>query len=266
MQKVNLREVLRASIRSLPEEIVVATSGGVDSSSLVFAALDEGKKVRIASFTVSGRTSSDFAAAKRLASTLSLPFLPVELPTDPDAICADLRLIIRRYKARKKTSVECLWPFLYVLREMQKNDLRTLVTGSAADGHFALSKKAMIHHRYPRAKFQAFRRAYFAQEDPAQVKTLARIGKDFDVSVRAPYVSKELLSLWSHLTWDEMNKPKQKQPIRSAFPELAPLSLANHSNLQLGDSGIAELVGSVAISRYAYGARSPVSAYNALAR
>ena len=48
----------------------------------------------------------------------------------------------------------------------------------------------------------------------------------------------------------------------SAFPELTPLKLKNHTNLQLGDSGIAQTVGEIMRKEFTPRAKSPVSAYN----
>ena len=43
-------------------------------------------------------------------------------------------------------------------------------------------------------------------------------------------------------TWDELNKPNQKQPILNAFPEqYKRMKIHKHTNLQKGDSGIAEI-------------------------
>ena len=240
---------------ALPKRVIVATSGDVDSSALVVACMEAGRDVTVTSFRLDGRPSSDFVAARHLAHVFGLKFL-------------DVVLLIRRHGARKKTAVECLWPFLYVMRTMAASlDLgSTLVVGSGADGHFALSKRAMIHFRSTVASFQAFRSAYFANDDPAQRKSLARLGTAFGVDVCAPYFDPRILALWSGLAWSDVNKPRQKEPIRAAFPELNRFRLRPHVNLQLGDSGIAEVVGRAALAKFAPNARSAVAAYNRIAR
>jgi hypothetical protein len=42
-------------------------------------------------------------------------------------------------------------------------------------------------------------------------------------------------------SWDEVNKPKQKQPIRDSFPDMFKrIKVFPHTNFQLGDSGISD--------------------------
>jgi asparagine synthetase B (glutamine-hydrolysing) len=263
---MSLREILSAKIAAIPEKpIAVATSGGIDSSALVLAALDAGKKVTVASFSFS-HESSDFKAARALAKTFDLFFLPVLLQRNEAAIAHEVRHLIEAWGVRKKAAVECLWPFLAAIRTVKGAGLDSLVVGSAADGHFALSKKAMIHHRYPKEKFQAFRKAYFENPDAAQVATLGSIGAASGVRILAPYHSREVFDVYSDSSWDDLNKPRQKEAIRREFPELDALKIARHTNLQLGDSRIAEVVGAAAIATYAPGAKSAVAAYNEVAR
>lgn len=261
-----LRKILTEKIAALPSgPIAVATSGGVDSSSLVLAAIDAGRRPIVTSFTLVGERSTDFLAASRLASELELDFVPVYLPVARSTIAADVKTLVGRWDARKKTSIECLWPFLHVFAVLAA-EASILVTGSAADGHFGLSKKAMIHWREPKARFQEFRKNYFSNPDAAQVATLKEIGRSVGIEVTAPYFSREVFELFADATWDDLNKPRQKEAIRREFPELEPFRLGRHVNLQLGDSGIAEVVGAAAIATFAPGAKSPVTAYNKLAK
>lgn len=260
---MTLRSVLVDVLSDLADrDVAVAVSGGVDSSSLVLSLLDAGARPTVVSFTLDDRSSSDYQAALRLAAGLRLPFVESRLSTARADIVDGVRRLVLEYGATRKTEVECLWPFLAVLETLRGLRLDVLVTGSAADGHFALSKRAMIHFRYPVETFQAFRRDYFAKPDPAQTKTLARIGLDYGVDVRAPYTDPRVFELFVGRTWDDLNRPRQKEAIRSEFPELEPFRIRNHTNLQLGDSGIADTVGAAAIATFAPGARSSVAAYN----
>lgn len=261
-----VRETLAREIEQIDQPFVIATSGGVDSSALVATARALRCDVTIASFTLADRESRDFIAARRLATSWNIPFLRVTLPVDANAIADDVVTIIRRYGARKKTQVECLWPFLYVLDAMKSSGHTVLVTGSAADGHFGLSKRAIIHYRTPKERFQLFRAQYFSNPDAAQVQTLARVAESLGIRVVAPYMSPAVFELFADATHDELNNPRQKEPLRAAFPELDSFRLDKHTNLQLGDSGIAELVGETARLRFAPSAKSAVSAYNRIAR
>ena len=261
----NPRVVIQDQLKTIEGDFAISTSGGIDSSSIVASAVDLGLKPKIISFSMEDRISSDMQAAKRLAAYFELDFLPIFLPIDHDKILEDVRWIVKA-GARKKTAIECLFPFLYVLRQLEKFGIRNLVTGSAADGHFALSKKAMIHWKEPKELFQQFRTNYFANPDAAQVATLTHIGKKFSVRIMAPYFHDEMFKLFVDKSWSQLNKPRQKEAIRKHFPELDKFNIKIHTNLQLGDSGIADRVGYAVLSKIAPHAKSPITAYNILAK
>ena len=53
-----------------------------------------------------------------------------------------------------------------------------------------------------------------------------------------PYLDERVKDYFYQFTWDELNKPKQKQHIRDAFPELKKFgNIKPHLNLQLA-SGV----------------------------
>jgi asparagine synthetase B (glutamine-hydrolysing) len=262
----NPRIVIQDQLKTIDGDFAIATSGGIDSSSIVASALDLGLRPYVTSFSLEDRLSTDFQAARRLARYYKLDFMPVFLPKDYDKVIADVRWIIKYGQVTKKTAIECLFPMLHLLRELQPTHIRTLVTGSAADGHFALSKKAMIHFKEPKSLFQEFRTNYFKNPDAAQVATLTRIGKDFGIRVIAPYFNENMFALFANNSWNELNKPRQKEAIRKHFPELDQFKIKQHTNLQLGDSGIAETVGAAVIAKICPHAKSPITGYNILAR
>ena len=53
----------------------------------------------------------------------------------------------------------------------------------------------------------------------------------------ATSLNEKVKDYFYQFTWDELNKPKQKQHIRDAFPELDKFKIKPHLNLQLA-SGI----------------------------
>jgi asparagine synthetase B (glutamine-hydrolysing) len=132
----NIRTVLQEIIKPLPNKICVATSGGIDSSSVVMSALDVGKEVRVYSFTFGKHFSSDFEAARKLAYQFDLIFTPVWLPTERDEIVETVKHLIKNVGCKKKTAIECLFPFYYLIKQMQYFGDETLVTGVASEGHF----------------------------------------------------------------------------------------------------------------------------------
>ena len=262
----NIRTVLQDIIKPLPNKICVATSGGIDSSSVVLSALDVGKDVTIYSFSFGDNFSSDFDAARRLAYKFDLTFTPVWLPTEQDEIVETVKHLIKKVGCKKKTAIECLFPFVYLIKQMQHFEHETLVTGVAADGHFGLSKKAMIHYSKDDQKFKKFRQDYFSNLESAGTKRLIKLCELNKINLCNPYFEPSVFSLWIDKNWQELNKPRQKEVIRKYYPELDDLKIKPHTNLQLGDSKIAHRVGNAVISKYKLNAKSPIGIYNRIAK
>ena len=65
-----------------------------------------------------------------------------------------------KYKLKKKARIECSFPFYYVAETCKSLGITTLVTGLCDDGHFGLSKKAMIHYKHTQEKFDQFRQEF----------------------------------------------------------------------------------------------------------
>ena len=262
----NIRTVLQEIIKPLPKQICVATSGGIDSSSVVMSALDVGKKVSIYSFSFWNKFSSDFRAAQKLSDEFDLRFVPVFLPTERDKIVETVKHLIKKVGCKKKTAIECLFPFYFLVKQMKLLQDETLVTGVAADGHFGLSKKAMIHYSKDDQKFKKFRQDYFSNLESAGTKRLIKLCQQNKIQLCNPYFEPSVFSLWIDKNWEELNKPRQKEAIRMHYPELDCLKIKPHTNLQLGDSKIAETVGNAVISKYKPNSKSPIGIYNRIAK
>lgn len=237
---LRMRSVLEEKVRGLRGRIVVPLSAGVDSTSVLLAILHTHghRDVEAWSFQLEGVESTDCQVARANAEYLRVPHSIITLPLANRE--ADLKYLIGR-GFQGKAALECGWPMyrLLLTAYREKHKVRTVVTGSAADGHYGLSKRAMIHYSPKLETFDEFRRAYFADPDKAQVRSVAELGKGFGIEVRAPYHSPEMCEVTLGVPWGVLNKPRQKEAMRLAFPEMDRLRTGRHVNLQLGDSGIA---------------------------
>ena len=266
MLRTLLVEELQKAFPDRTYPVYVATSGGVDSSALVLAVKDAAMNPIVTSFTLDDRESQDFQAARKLAQHFSIAFVPIYIPTDTEIIRQAVIRNMRKYSLKKKADIECMYPFIYMIERLHDIGARYLLSGIWADGHFCLSKSGMIHARHSKETFQQFRKAYFYGKEKRQKTILPIVCHQYGLKFCAPFWSTSIYDLFSNATWDELNKPRQKEAIRSVFPELTPLNLKNHVNLQLGDSGIADLVGETIRAIYTPHRKSPVSAYNYLSR
>ena len=218
----------------------VFASAGVDSTALLLALVEHGREPVVVSFMLDGRLSRDFSAARRNARLLGLPFMPVILPADTATVLADLRGMIRD-GVRGKANLECTWPVSRAIAAAAADGARTIVTGTGADAFFGLSRDAMVNHRATVELLDAWRTARYLNPNLGQADTLRRIAAGLGVVYRTPYTDRRVRDVFTGTSWDQVNRPRQKEPIRRAFLDAYPDIVVDraHVNLQLGDSGIA---------------------------
>ncbi len=251
-----VKHVLMSELADVADDCRVLLSSGVDSLSVLLALLELGKKPIAMSFTLDGRMSTDFSLARRNAKVYGVPFEPVFLPTGMETLRADVRHLLRR-GAKSKTDIECSWPVWRALKDLGPVDV---AMGHCADGHFGLSKKAMIHYRKDVALLEAYREKLFTNPGYAQLPLLrALLPGD---RLFAPYKSDAMRDVFRNADWFEINIPQQKQTIRDALPISRHAKVKRHTNLQLGDSGIAKLFEGLK----APGEKSVRSTYNRMAK
>lgn len=237
----------------------VLLSGGVDSQ-LVLRGLLELKREPVAlSFRREDRESRDWRLARETAEELGVPFIDVPLPVD----AATLEMYVRwavPYGLHKKTAIECFWPRARAIQKAIENGCPAIATGDGGDGYHCLSKGGILHYAQTVEKMDQFRRWYYGRPDWSQVETIRRYARERGLATYMPLDQIALLELFTGLSWDQVNKPRQKILLREAFG--IPDRIPKHTNLQLGDSGIAESFEQLTPE----GAKSPVVLYNRLVR
>lgn len=262
-----IRKTLIERIASVDaDEVAVFLSAGVDSNAVLLAALHAGKKPTAYSWMRDGQRSTDQNSAQRNARALGVPFRSVLLPTDAATLHRLVERLIGQYGCAGKSEIECAMPRLVALEQVEQ---RVVITGDCADGYFGLSRKAVIAYskQANAAELDAFRAWYFARANPAQTATIRAICSELGIDPVFPWIDAELLEAFRGWTWAGVNRPRQKEPTRRAFPELSKLAVGEHVNLQLGDSGISKGFDVLLETGDApKGAKSPIAVYNAIRR
>ena len=139
-------------------EIAVLLSGGIDSLSCAIAAHDVGKIVHAYSFHLDTHETYDFKKAQEVSDIMGWNFTGVSVPTN------DLEndwFRLRELGCKKKTHYECVMPFIYLYPKIIE---KYVLTGWGADGYHGVSKKAVMHYKHPKEKFDQFRDDYFYQK------------------------------------------------------------------------------------------------------
>lgn len=235
----NLRSVLLdelSYIKASGQSAAVLLSAGVDSHSVLFACLELDIPVEAYSFTLDTKDSRDYKYAMATAEIFKVKFRRVALNTSVESL-KRFCLYAVQTGAKGKTDFECMWPMAYAFRVAAKHGHKFVLSATAADSHFALSKKAYMHYK---DKVDLYRRIVFSKRNTGQKLLLKAEAAKLGMEYFTPYDTTRMCSELHGYTWDELNKPRQKQPIRSAFPEyFEKCKTTQHTNLQLGDSGIA---------------------------
>lgn len=181
----------------LPEQlcdVAVLFSGGVDSSTCLFALLELGYNPIIYSFRLSNYISEDFLSAKNCANLFNLKFKEVIVPTNN--IKQDFLKLVQKYNCSKKTQLECAFPWMYLFQEISEE---YVITGLCADSHYGLSKT-----------------------------------EEYNKILISPYVHPLIQKYFLQFNWEEINKPYQKYLIIQNYNNyFKKTGRRIHSNLQL---------------------------------
>lgn len=218
--------------QSKDKEVAVLLSGGIDSISVAFAAHRLGKTLNCYTMYVDGKVSNDAQNAINTAKEFGWNMNIVDVPTDN--IVSDFKRLINHYSCVKKTQLECTWPFLYVYPHIKEKEL---LTGWGADGWYGVSKKACLHFKEPKEKFDEFRYNYFNASNPVGVNQQRQLCEEYGIKFIAPYFDDRVKEYMMQFDWYEMNKPFQKCKVVNAFPEFQRTKVRRHENLQLA-SGV----------------------------
>ena len=229
-------KILANIIRNeVPTDTVgILLSGGVDSLSLGFAAYRLGKKITAYTFHLEGDKSYDAYKAEEVSKEFGWECETVVVPTTN--LREDFLRLVRTYDCRKKTHFECTFPFLYVFPHIKES---YLLSGIGADGYYGVSKKAILHFKEPKEKFDQFRRNYFMHYNVTGFRQIEQLAQEKDISLVHPYIyHDEVRNYYFKYDWFELNQPKQKQVVRDAFKEEFDrvTSVKDHINLQLGSN------------------------------
>jgi asparagine synthetase B (glutamine-hydrolysing) len=220
------------------QTVAVLMSGGTDSLTVAIAAHRLNKTLNCYTFRVDGKDSEDSIYAKKACEHFGWNFKLIDVPVDN--IENDFFTLIKKYECKKKTHVECTFPFLYVYPHIKE---KHILTGWAADGYYGVSKRANIHYKHTKELFDVFRNGYFGKLDkesqkftpgnPVGVKQQMLLAETIDSTLVAPYIDIRVWDWMIQYDWDFFNKPYQKAPLFNAFPELLEIKRRNHLNLQL---------------------------------
>ena len=212
------------------KEVAVLLSGGADSLSVALAANRLGYKIHAYSFHLKDQPTYDASKAEDASNKMGWQFTKVIVPIDN--LVQDFHTLRTKFSCVKKTHYECTFPFLYIYPLITE---KFVLSGVAADGHYGVSKKACLHFKEPKEKFDQFREEYFTQSNPAGLLQQIELSKKYNKTFVAPYLDAKVIQFFRQYDWFELNKPFQKHHVVNSFTEFKQIGKPKqHINLQLG--------------------------------
>jgi asparagine synthetase B (glutamine-hydrolysing) len=217
------------SERSKDNEVAVLLSGGVDSISVAFAAQRLGKKVTGYTFHLKDRPSYDSTKAVHVCEVMGWDCVDTEVPLDN--LHQDFFTLLNEIQCVKKTQFECCFPFLYIYPNMKEVEV---LTGLGADGYYGVSKKACMHYKTPKSKFDEYRDDHYQPHNLGGKIWQTRVAEKFNKKYLTPYVHDNIRDFFYQFDWFQVNQPFQKHHVVNAFPEFKKIGkVQKHTNLQL---------------------------------
>lgn len=232
---MNIDQVIVDYIDSESNEdhVAVLLSAGTDSITCALAAHRLGKKVTGYSMYLDGKQTTDSLGAAEIAKHFGWDFVAIDVPVDN--IEEDFFKLLNDYDCKKKTQLECTFPFLYVYPQIKEKEV---LSGVGADSWYGLSKRALVNPQYgvrkSKAIFDRFRNDYFSQPNPGGLLQQYQLAEENGIKFIAPYFNQDRVGKWMmQYDWHFFNKPYEKAPIHDAFHEIKQIKRRKHENLQL---------------------------------
>ena len=115
-------------------------SGGVDSTTILFALLELGRKPDLVSFELDGILSKDRIIGSDIAKYYGLNYKCINIKCDKESVLSDIKTVLPYMKYPIKTHIQCSIPFLYMSKYLSSLGHTKSFTGMAADDIHGLSK------------------------------------------------------------------------------------------------------------------------------
>lgn len=235
-----MRDILKTQLKGLGDkDVALLFSGGMDSLSLLLSCLDAGITPHLYTFKLKNIESEDVVSSRRIAKILNLEYTEIEIEDNLNQLVNDVFYIIKKFKVKKKTQIQCIQPFMHIIPKIREN---IILSGLCADDIYGTSRKMQELGRKNGDDFFKKRLEKHDNIESSSYVFIKEICEDYDKKFIAPYKDNEILV--KHILKCEFKKlhsPKQKNIMYEAYKkEIDKYRLYRRNvNLQVG-SGIRE--------------------------
>ena len=112
------------------KKVALLFSGGLDSLSLMISCLDVGIRPTLYSFKLEGIESDDIKASRRIANIYGLKLVEVTIPKNISTLIDDVEFIIEKFKVKKKTQIQCIQPFIHIVKYVEEDIVLGITTST----------------------------------------------------------------------------------------------------------------------------------------
>jgi asparagine synthetase B (glutamine-hydrolysing) len=233
----NLRELINYHLFDKitdKSSVAVLFSGGTDSLTCLFSLLDLNIRPTLYSFHLENTIHKDIEISKQVAEFYSLDHEIIEIKRDLNQLQKDVRYLVETFKITRKTNVQCTYPFLHVLPHIKE---KFVVSGLCADDLYGTAKSVAIKGGKDKQKLDEIRQRTFSDLNSSAYRPIKELVENIHNKVFvAPYRSEEVIEYMFKFSWEQMNKPKQKQIAYSAYQDYFEKQniYRKNTNLQVG--------------------------------
>lgn len=198
-------------------DVAILFSGGLDSLSILLSCLEIDIRPVLYSFYLKSHVSDDIEASRKIAIIYNLKLIEIVInDTDINQLKNDVHYIINKYHLYKKTAVQCVYPFIYIIPVIKE---KYILTGLCADDLYG-TPRSMAKYRNDFDTFNEIRENKIQDITASAYSYIKSLVEENNKIFIAPYKDNlDLLNYFRGLNYKDMNSPKQKNIMYQDYKE-----------------------------------------------
>ncbi len=235
MIKSLLKDKLESYNIKKSEPVALLLSGGLDSFTLAICLKELGYTVNSYTFYLKDNYSYDAEKAKEISEQyLNLnSHTEIEIDASDDTVVYSVLIdLIRTLDIKSKTLVECVYPHVYMIPEIEET---YVFAGNTADTHFGSTKNATLAAKRSQDEFNELRyKSFFGESNIDKQGKYFKLYELHNKKLLFPWFDRDTIyNYFIQKTWEEIHTPNNKGLVRQDFEDyLENIKVKPHWNYQ----------------------------------
>lgn len=196
-------------------DVAILYSGGFESFTCLMSCLELGIKPTLYTFYLESVESYDIRKARNDAKIFGVRLVEIKIPNDYKELKSKVFEIIKKFKTTRKTIVQCLHPLMYALPIIKE---KYVIIGLERGLPWGLNRRGAIAGKAGKETFDEYRRNVIPDDETNSTKFISDFINEKHVCIR-PYDDDDVDAWFMTKTWEELNKPKEKNVILVEYAE-----------------------------------------------